>query len=184
MRLTNKQNLLLLNIPKENLPVLLGELDAAGLVYRPSNFRRGCVSCTGIEFCNIAVAETKNRMIRMVEAVGSHQRLVPGKNPHPFQRLSRRVAASTRSPTSACAVPAPSCPTANRSTLTTCSSADALGENRRFNELLKGKIIAADVHHTIDKLLRFYDTRKQDERESFAQLCDRVPKAEFLNALN
>ena len=59
-----------------------------------------------------------------------------------------------------------------------------LGENRRFNELLKGKIIAADVHQTIDKLLRFYDARKTGEQESFAQLCDRLPKAEFLTALN
>ena len=59
-----------------------------------------------------------------------------------------------------------------------------LGENRRFNELLKGKIIAADVHVAIDKLLKFYDARKQDEHETFAQLCDRLPKAEFLTAFN
>ncbi len=58
-----------------------------------------------------------------------------------------------------------------------------LGENRRFNELLKGKILASDVHVVVDKLLRFYDSRRQGEGETFAQVFDRVPKAEFLGAL-
>ena len=183
IRLTNKQNLLLINIPQENLPALLGELDAAGLVYAPSNFRKGCVSCTGIEFCNIAVAETKNRMIRMVGQLEATSGWYQGKirihfsgcpsscGQHQIADIGLRGA---------------------RTKLPNGEQVDAydlfiggrLGENRRFNELLKGKIIAADVHQTIDKLLRFYDSNKRDEQESFAQLCDRLPKAEFLTALN
>ena len=183
IRLTNKQNLLLINIPKDNLPLLLGELDAAGLVYTPSNFRRGCVSCTGIEFCNIAVAETKNRMIHMVEQLEATSGWYQGKirihfsgcpsscGQHQIADIGLRGA---------------------RTKLPNGQQVDAydlfiggrLGENRRFNELLKGKIIAADVHQTIDKLLRFYDSKKQGEQETFAQLCDRLPKAEFLTALN
>ena len=57
-----------------------------------------------------------------------------------------------------------------------------LGRNRRFNELLKGKIIASDVHLFIDNLLKIYD-RKKEAGETFAQFCDRVPKAEILAAL-
>ena len=183
IRLTNKQNLLLLNIPKDNLPILLGELDAAGMVYTPSNFRRGCVSCTGIEFCNIAVAETKNRMIRMVEQLEATSGWYQGKirihfsgcpsscGQHQIADIGLRGA---------------------RTKLPNGEQVDAydlfiggrLGENRRFNELLKGKIIAADVHQAIDKLLRFYDAKKLGEQETFAQLCDRLPKAEFLTALN
>ena len=63
--------------------------------------------------------------------------------------------------------------------LTTASSAAASAHNRRFNELLKGKIIAKDVHLFIDKLLRVYDRMKQGE-ETFAEFTDRVPKAEIL----
>ncbi len=183
VRLTNKQNLLLLNIPTENLKALLAELDAAGMVYQPSNFRRGCVSCTGIEFCNIAVAETKNRMIRMVEQLEATSGWYQGKirihfsgcpsscGQHQIADIGLRGA---------------------RTKLPNGQQVDAydmfiggrLGANRRFNELLKGKIIAADVHMAIDKLLRFYNSRKQDEGETFAQLCDRVPKAEFLTALS
>ena len=183
VRLTNKQNLLLLNITKENLPALLAELDAAGLVYTPSNFRKGCVSCTGIEFCNIAVAETKNRMIRMVEQLEATSGWYQGKirihfsgcpsscGQHQIADIGLRGA---------------------RTKLPNGQQVDAydmfiggrLGANRRFNELLKGKIIAEDVHLAVDKLLKFYDARKQDEHETFAQLCDRLPKAEFLTALN
>ena len=183
VRLTNKQNLLLLNITKENLPALLAEMDAAGLVYTPSNFRKGCVSCTGIEFCNIAVAETKNRMIRMVEQLEATSGWYQGKirihfsgcpsscGQHQIADIGLRGA---------------------RTKLPNGEQVDAydlfiggrLGANRRFNELLKGKIIAEDVHLAIDKLLKFYDSRKQDETETFAQLCDRLPKAEFLTALN
>ena len=66
IRLTNKQNLIIINVPEANLPALKADLDELGLNYEPTNFRNGCVSCTGIEFCNLAVAETKNRMIELV----------------------------------------------------------------------------------------------------------------------
>ena len=60
-------------------------------IIAPSNFRKGCVSCTGIEFCNLAVAETKNRMIVLVEQLETHERLVQGQDPHPLQRLPELV---------------------------------------------------------------------------------------------
>jgi ferredoxin-nitrite reductase len=58
-----------------------------------------------------------------------------------------------------------------------------LGHNRRFNDLLKGKILAKDVHLFIDKLLKVYEAKKQGE-ETFADFTDRVPKEEILTALD
>ncbi len=57
-----------------------------------------------------------------------------------------------------------------------------LGHNRRFNDLLKGKIIAKDVHLFIDRLLRVFDNGKQPG-ETFADFTDRVKKDEILAAL-
>ena len=48
---------------------------------------------------------------------------------------------------------------------------------------LKGKIIAKDVHVFIDKLLRIFDSMKQDG-ENFADFTDRVPKDQILAALD
>jgi len=183
IRLTNKQNLILLNIPQANLAALLAELDAAGLVHAPSNFRRGCVACTGIEFCNLAIAETKNRMIQLVEQLETNSGWYQGKlrvhfSGCPSSCGQQQIAdigfrgARTKLPGTTEQVDAFDLFIGGR-----------LGQTRRFNELLKGKILAGDVHLVIDKLLRFYDARKLDERETFAQLCDRLPKAEFLQAL-
>jgi ferredoxin-nitrite reductase len=180
IRLTNKQNLLLTNIPTENLSALTAELDAHELVYQSSNFRKGCVSCTGIEFCNLAVAETKNRMITLVDQLEATSGWYKDKirihfsgcpsscGQHQIADIGFRGA---RTKVNGEMVDAYDAFIGGR-----------LGKNRRFNELLKGKIIASEVHLFIDKLLKIYDEKKQPG-ETFADFCDRVPKAEILTAL-
>jgi sulfite reductase beta subunit-like hemoprotein len=59
IRLTRKQNLILTDIPDSKLGSLKAKLDQYGFDYNPSVFKRALVSCTGIEFCNLAVSETK-----------------------------------------------------------------------------------------------------------------------------
>ncbi|MGH9740538.1 MAG: nitrite reductase, partial [Candidatus Acidiferrales bacterium] len=60
IRVTNMQNLLLVNIPKDATETVARELDSAGLPVAASPFRRGAVSCTGTEFCKLAITETKS----------------------------------------------------------------------------------------------------------------------------
>jgi sulfite reductase (ferredoxin) len=40
---------------------LITELGTLGLSVRPSAFHRGTIACTGIEFCKLAIVETKAR---------------------------------------------------------------------------------------------------------------------------
>jgi sulfite reductase beta subunit-like hemoprotein len=62
IRLTVMQNFYLINIPREKTPEVLRRLEAIGLpVENTSAVRRGVVACTGIEFCNLAVTDTKQR---------------------------------------------------------------------------------------------------------------------------
>jgi sulfite reductase (ferredoxin) len=61
VRTTTEQKLLILDIPERNLPGLLSDLEAADLQANPSVFRRGTMACTGIEFCKLAIVETKGR---------------------------------------------------------------------------------------------------------------------------
>jgi sulfite reductase beta subunit-like hemoprotein len=61
MRTTNTQNILLLDIAEKNLNGLKQELEASGFDYHPSWARKGLIACTGIQFCKLAIAETKNR---------------------------------------------------------------------------------------------------------------------------
>ena len=67
IRLSQKQNLLLVNVPKQNLGPLSRELDAIGLPPVAPPWRQSLVSCTGTEFCNLAVVETKDRARQILE---------------------------------------------------------------------------------------------------------------------
>jgi sulfite reductase (ferredoxin) len=61
VRTTTEQKLLILDVPEENLPTLLSALEDLDLQAKPSVFRRGTMACTGIEFCKLAIVETKGR---------------------------------------------------------------------------------------------------------------------------
>jgi sulfite reductase (ferredoxin) len=61
IRTTTEQKLLILNVPEERVDDLLADLEGTDLQARPSAFRRGTMACTGIEFCKLAIVETKGR---------------------------------------------------------------------------------------------------------------------------
>jgi sulfite reductase (ferredoxin) len=59
--LTAQQGLVVLDVPEANAEALADELSVLGLEARPSAFLRGTMACTGIEFCKLALVETKGR---------------------------------------------------------------------------------------------------------------------------
>jgi sulfite reductase (ferredoxin) len=61
IRTTTEQKLLILDVPEHSVPELVADLEGADLQARPSVFRRGTMACTGIEFCKLAIVETKGR---------------------------------------------------------------------------------------------------------------------------
>jgi sulfite reductase (ferredoxin) len=58
---TAQQGLIVLDIESGHVAELVDELDLLGLSARPSAFHRGTIACTGIEFCKLAIVETKGR---------------------------------------------------------------------------------------------------------------------------
>jgi sulfite reductase (ferredoxin) len=61
VRTTAQQKLLILDVPEDRVGELADELAARDLLVAPSAFRRGTMACTGIEFCKLAIVETKQR---------------------------------------------------------------------------------------------------------------------------
>ncbi|KRC60534.1 sulfite reductase [Agromyces sp. Root81] len=59
LRTTPHQKLVILDIPEDRVESLITGLDELGLSARPSLIRRGTIACTGIEFCKLAIVETK-----------------------------------------------------------------------------------------------------------------------------
>ncbi|MGJ3246037.1 MAG: ferredoxin--nitrite reductase [Elainellaceae cyanobacterium] len=67
IRLTVEQNLIIPNIPDSRLSVFLEEpLVNERFSINPTPLVRSLVSCTGSQFCNFALIETKNRALAMV----------------------------------------------------------------------------------------------------------------------
>jgi sulfite reductase (ferredoxin) len=58
---TAQQKLVVLGVEPADVDALTGELATHDLQARPSVFRRGTMACTGLEFCKLAIVETKAR---------------------------------------------------------------------------------------------------------------------------
>lgn len=59
IRTTTQQKLVILDVPDEKVEALVAALAVHDLQVRPSAFRRGTMACTGLEFCKLAIVETK-----------------------------------------------------------------------------------------------------------------------------
>jgi sulfite reductase (ferredoxin) len=66
VRTTIEQKLIILDIAEDQLPSLTAGLDAIDLPAQPSTFRRQTMACTGIEFCKLAIVNTKDRAMQVV----------------------------------------------------------------------------------------------------------------------
>ncbi|HEX6523393.1 MAG TPA: nitrite/sulfite reductase [Streptosporangiaceae bacterium] len=71
---TTEQKMVILDVEQPDVDGLVAELDAAGLPARPSVFRRHTMACTGIEFCKLAIVETKQLA---AEAITELERRLP-----------------------------------------------------------------------------------------------------------
>ncbi|MFC7327309.1 nitrite/sulfite reductase [Marinactinospora rubrisoli] len=67
IRTTADQKLVILDVAEDRVDSITAALEAEGLRVRPSVFRRQTMACTGIEFCKLAIVETKARGASLVE---------------------------------------------------------------------------------------------------------------------
>ncbi|HET6626613.1 MAG TPA: nitrite/sulfite reductase [Nocardioidaceae bacterium] len=67
VRLTAYQKLVVLGVDKDHVEGMVGALERIGLSARPSNWRRSTMACTGIEFCKLAIVDTKQRAADLID---------------------------------------------------------------------------------------------------------------------
>jgi sulfite reductase (ferredoxin) len=75
VRTTTQQKMAVLDVPGERTDDLVGALEDEDLRVHPSPFRAGLMACTGIEFCKLAITETKGRAIWLA---GELEERLPG----------------------------------------------------------------------------------------------------------
>jgi sulfite reductase (ferredoxin) len=66
IRTTAEQKMLILDVPPHLVEDLVADLEKLGLQVRPTPFRRQTMACTGLEFCKLAIVETKARAAALV----------------------------------------------------------------------------------------------------------------------
>jgi sulfite reductase (ferredoxin) len=69
VRLTAYQKLVVLGVEPDRVEALVDELDRIGLSARPSHWRRSTMACTGIEFCKLAIVDTKQRAADLIDTL-------------------------------------------------------------------------------------------------------------------
>ncbi|MFT4010965.1 MAG: nitrite/sulfite reductase [Nocardioidaceae bacterium] len=67
VRLTAQQKLVVLGVAPAVVDALVADLLSIGLDARPSNWRRNTMACTGIEYCKLAIVETKARAAALID---------------------------------------------------------------------------------------------------------------------
>lgn len=69
VRLTIEQNVIIPNVPDSRLDTLLAEPILERFSINPDPLTQALVSCTGSQFCNFALIETKNRALALIKAL-------------------------------------------------------------------------------------------------------------------
>ncbi|MFJ3927407.1 nitrite/sulfite reductase [Streptomyces sp. NPDC090022] len=67
LRTTAEQKMIVLDIDEAQVESVVAALEALDLRVKPSPFRRGTMACTGIEFCKLAIVETKARGASLID---------------------------------------------------------------------------------------------------------------------
>ncbi|MBV9025702.1 MAG: nitrite/sulfite reductase [Streptomycetaceae bacterium] len=67
LRTTVEQKMIILDVEQDRVESLVSGLEALGFQVNPSPFRRGTMACTGIEYCKLAIVETKARGTGLIE---------------------------------------------------------------------------------------------------------------------
>jgi sulfite reductase (ferredoxin) len=66
-RLTAYQKLVVIGLEGKDTDAFTADLETIGLTAAPSNWRRRTMACTGIEYCKLAIVETKARAIALID---------------------------------------------------------------------------------------------------------------------
>jgi sulfite reductase beta subunit-like hemoprotein len=180
IRLTVRQNVLLLNVPEENVEKVLAGLSDAGLSINAHPIRRSVVTCTGIEFCKLAITETKARSRQVVEYLEQRVRLDEPLRLH-----------ITGCPNACAQYQVAHIGLMGSKTKVDGQVVDAydvliggrLGAGAGFNHPVLRKIPASECAKRLEQLLVAY-TKGRKEREPFNDWCARIGDAEVTKLLS
>ncbi|MGA8116541.1 MAG: nitrite/sulfite reductase [Actinocatenispora sp.] len=168
VRTTPYQKLLVLDVAESEVEGLVADLDELGLSAEPSGWRRGALACTGIEFCKLAIVETK---ALTTDLVAELERRVPELDTPITVHVNGCPNACARTQVADIGLKGQLMLDADGKQVPgfQVHLGGGLGLDTGFGRKLRGlKVTAADLADYVERLTRRYlEQRKPDER--FAQ---------------
>ncbi len=175
-RTTNKQNMIIVNVLADKLNALITEANLMGLKVEHSAFTRLGVACTGTEFCNLAIVETKVRAKKLFDYLDAE-----------FPGMQEQVMVSVTGCPNNCAqysvadIGIVGCKVKVKNDSGIEEPQDAfrvflggrLGDEAQFGQALDGRYLHDDIHHTLKEIFAYYNEAKKDA-EAFRHFVDRV----------
>jgi sulfite reductase beta subunit-like hemoprotein len=169
LRTTNQQNLLFPNIAIDDLEEAKAAIRAAGFEWNVSQFKKAGIACTGTEFCNLAITETKHRLKEIVAHL--EETLV----------WDEEIRINVNGCPNACGqhhigdIGLQGCLAklnGERVEAYDICLGGRLGADAKFTRAIERKVPASRVKFALENLLRAYQERKADD-ENFALFVDR-----------
>ncbi len=177
VRLSQKQNVIITDVPKANVDKVVKELQQVGLDPNAPLWRHNLISCTGIQFCNLAVVETKQRAHEILQylekEVNLDSPIMLSISGCPNSCAQYQVAdiglTGTKGQWNGEKVDAYDLCVGGR-----------FGENPEFVRPLFEKVPTPIIHKQIEKVVKVYldnrvDPAGDDDPETFRDFIDRTP---------
>jgi ferredoxin-nitrite reductase len=179
LRTTVSQNIIISGVKDENVDKVLAEKVLERITPNPKHFMSRTVSCTGNEFCNLAVVETKERAVRVAEYLDSKLELDEEIRIHfigcPNACGQKHIAdiglqgALVKTPE-------------GMVDAFDIAVGGILGPGAQFNQVIKGRVKGDDVGPVLEQLILFYKENRSPE-ETFNQFVNRVGVSAFQDKL-
>ncbi len=176
VRTTVEQKMIILDVAEEEILPLTEGLAALDLTTTPSSFRRGTMACTGLEFCKLAIVETKARGAWLIEEM---ERRLPEFGEPLTINVNGCPNSCARIQTADIGLKGQLVPDGNGNQVEgyQVHLGGSLGLEPTFGRKIRGlKVTAAGLADYVERVLRaFLDQREEGER--FAQWVARADEA-------
>ncbi|MBP1173312.1 MULTISPECIES: nitrite/sulfite reductase [unclassified Paenibacillus] len=180
IRTTMSQNILLSGVPNEQVDELLEAPVLQRLTPQPKHFMSRTVSCTGNEFCNLAIVETKKRAVDVAEYLDQHVQLDEKVRIHFIgcpNSCGQKHIADIGLQGSLIKTPEGLVDAFD------IAVGGALGAGAQFNKALKGRVRGDQVGPVLAELILFYKENRS-AGESFYAYVQRVGIPTFQEKLS
>ncbi|NBI31265.1 nitrite/sulfite reductase [Chengkuizengella marina] len=180
LRSTMAQNLIITGVKNGKVEGLLQEKVLERLTPNPKRFMSRTVSCTGNEFCNLAIVETKKRAVDVAEYLDDHIDMEEPVRIHFIgcpNSCGQKHIADIGLQGSLVKTPEGMVDAFD------IAVGGTLEGNGEFNHKLKGRVKGDNVAPVLKQLIEFYNDNRSDE-ETFHQYVHRVGVPAFQEKLN